>query len=160
MIGGVWKNVDDGNNTVFFDWASGQPTTGIGYDCALMNAQGYWYTAGCNSYYYFICGLPEIDVNPTTPSISTTPINNPSTSCWSYIPLNIDITGALTSYQYSKMINFITTYFMEELFPIDLQPAELYGYHSYFDLQFNISEVITTVKNTAQIPYWKSDLSL
>ena len=66
LVGGVWRNIDDGKNTTFFDWMNGEPESDKGYDCALMNNQGLWFAYYCTySRYCFFCGVPE--VNGTEP---------------------------------------------------------------------------------------------
>ena len=59
LVGDVWKNVDDGRNTTFFNWAKKEPKNDTDINCVYMKPDGYWYSAQCRDTWRYICGLPE-----------------------------------------------------------------------------------------------------
>ncbi|KAE9547845.1 hypothetical protein FO519_008942 [Halicephalobus sp. NKZ332] len=172
LSNGEWKNIDDGSNTTYFDWAPGEPSNSTGSTgCVSVDIKGLWHNDDCFTSYSFVCEVPEVGVTPTTPSTetttkagTTTSANYPLASCWSYIPFAVDASGSLTPNQFSAMKNFIATHFLKELFPIDLQPAAIAEYTanfgSPFDVQFNVSDMVTLVGKLPQYPDGPSDFYL
>ena len=63
-MGGVWKNVDDGQNITYANWASGEPKTDHSY-CAIMNGNGQWKTSWCYSGYSNVCGFSRVTSSET-----------------------------------------------------------------------------------------------
>ncbi|KAE9546749.1 hypothetical protein FO519_010039 [Halicephalobus sp. NKZ332] len=58
LVGGVWRNVDDGNLTNFFNWASKEPKNGILPLRIHMNKDALWRSDHFSSYCRYICGIP------------------------------------------------------------------------------------------------------
>ena len=59
-MGGVWRNVYDGSNTTYFNWAPGEPQNGNYPSCVRMKEDGMWYTGPCYDWWYgYFCGVPE-----------------------------------------------------------------------------------------------------
>ncbi|KAE9555544.1 hypothetical protein FO519_001215 [Halicephalobus sp. NKZ332] len=59
MLDSVWKNVDDGSNATFFNWAPDALQGGTYPLCVYINNDGVWYSNYCYVGYYYLCGLPE-----------------------------------------------------------------------------------------------------
>ena len=61
MLGEVWKNLRDGSNVTFFNWAPGSPQNGLYPLCAYLQKDGLWRSDYCHKSYYYVCGFPEDD---------------------------------------------------------------------------------------------------
>ena len=69
LVGRIWKNVDDGENTTYFNWATGQPWTDPDHQCVSIDFQGYWYSGyGCDTYSQYVCGVHEVSETGSTSS--------------------------------------------------------------------------------------------
>ena len=59
FLGDVWRNIDDGANITFSNWASGYPTSNSDQSCATIGDNGFWYNNVCNGWTpLFFCGVP------------------------------------------------------------------------------------------------------
>ena len=123
-----WQNIDDGSNTVFFDWAPGEPANSTGSNrCVSVDLKGFWYNDDCFNVYPYICEILEASVSSTSQSM-TTPESSPFT-CHAYFPLAVDMSSkGLTTAEFSALKTFITTSLVKELFPIGLQPSPVARY--------------------------------
>ncbi|KAE9547101.1 hypothetical protein FO519_009688 [Halicephalobus sp. NKZ332] len=170
IAGTGWTNIDDGSNITYFDWAPGEPSNLTGSNgCVSVDLKGLWHNDDCFTNYSFVCEVPELGATSTTPSTetttkvgTTTSANDPLVPCWSYIPFAVDVSETLTLNQFSAMKNFMTTYFLKELFPIDLQLAGATSYSSngglLFGVQFNVSDMVTLMEDLSQLKNTASDL--
>ncbi|KAE9547564.1 hypothetical protein FO519_009224 [Halicephalobus sp. NKZ332] len=154
ILGDGWRNVDDGSNIIFDNWAQNEPSNDSNA-CVSVDKEGMWYNDNCSNNYPYICGVSDDEYTTTSLTLSTTATTNDLlTPCWSYIPFSVDISNALTPDQFSAKKNFITKHFLKELFPIDLQPAAAVPYGVgggvYLDVQFNVSDMITVVEDLSQ----------
>ncbi|KAE9547066.1 hypothetical protein FO519_009722 [Halicephalobus sp. NKZ332] len=59
LLGGTWKNIDDGSNITFSNWAPGQPTNDKNSSCAAIDTQGLWFNENCEAAPLFVCGVPS-----------------------------------------------------------------------------------------------------
>lgn len=71
LLGNVWKNIDDGSNTTFFNWGPEEPSNTTGYDCVAVNPSGIWMNDLCDEW-FFICGFPEIDEKKLEKNLTNT----------------------------------------------------------------------------------------
>ena len=91
LFGSQWTNIDDGSNTTFFDWGSGEPNNSSNHNrCVYMDMSGYWYTDDCSHDYPYVCGVNETNV------LSTTVISSTTTSTTAQLPSTV-ITTQLAS---------------------------------------------------------------
>ena len=128
--GAGWKNVDDGSDTFYFDWANGEPvnSTGSSDRCVSVDFKGFWYSEDCSTKHFFMCGVSEIS-SFTTPRPTSSPTGSPlSGPCHAYIPFGIDISSDIYDGIFDSMNNFILVYFIQQLFPTNLQPGPLFGF--------------------------------
>lgn len=58
IMGGIWKNVDDGNNITFANWASGEPVNSSYPLCLCMLKSGLWRSLHCYESSYYLCAVP------------------------------------------------------------------------------------------------------
>ena len=56
-VGGVWRNIDDGQDATFFRWQNGPSWTPVYPLCAVFYSNGSWVGADCVANRYFICGF-------------------------------------------------------------------------------------------------------
>ncbi|KAE9546831.1 hypothetical protein FO519_009957, partial [Halicephalobus sp. NKZ332] len=71
LLGGGWKNIDDGSNTTYFDWASGEPADSLGSNgCTSVDMEGLWYNDDCFNIYPYVCEVPEVNVDSTSQPIT------------------------------------------------------------------------------------------
>ena len=55
----IWENIEDGSNSTYFNWGSGDPIISNSISCIATDAQGFWYNVKCEQSNYFICGVPS-----------------------------------------------------------------------------------------------------
>uniref|UniRef100_A0AC34R3U3 Uncharacterized protein n=1 Tax=Panagrolaimus sp. JU765 TaxID=591449 RepID=A0AC34R3U3_9BILA len=94
------------------------------------------------------CGYP-----PSTTSSTTASAVVPVSVCKSYIPFSFDVATDLTASEYANLKNFLIDPFLEQLFPVDVQPAVFSSYSNVnngYRRQNNVSSVIQIVQSTAQ----------
>ena len=58
IVGGVWRNLDDGKIPAFFNWASGEPKNVTYPLSAYMHGDGLWHTTHLYDSGYFLCSVP------------------------------------------------------------------------------------------------------
>ncbi|KAE9547233.1 hypothetical protein FO519_009555 [Halicephalobus sp. NKZ332] len=58
LLGGIWRNVDDGTNTTYFNWGVEQPNNITGCNCAYIYSNDIWAAGVCENVNYYACGVP------------------------------------------------------------------------------------------------------
>lgn len=56
-MGGVWRNTDDGNITMYFNWDIGFPKNLSFPGFVHIHESGIWHNDYGESKYYYICGI-------------------------------------------------------------------------------------------------------
>ena len=68
-MGGIWKNIDDGQNATYFNWAAGQPWKDPDHQFVSIDSQGYWYSGyTSDQYFQYVCEVSEIAETGSTSS--------------------------------------------------------------------------------------------
>uniref|UniRef100_A0AC34R9M8 Uncharacterized protein n=1 Tax=Panagrolaimus sp. JU765 TaxID=591449 RepID=A0AC34R9M8_9BILA len=94
------------------------------------------------------CGYP-----PSTTSSTTTSAVVLVSVCKSYIPFSFDVATDLTASEYANLKNFLINPFLEQLFPVDVQPAVFSSYsnvNNEYGQPNNVSDIIQIIQNTVQ----------
>ncbi|KAE9555546.1 hypothetical protein FO519_001217 [Halicephalobus sp. NKZ332] len=62
LFGGIWRNLDDGSEIAFTNWAPGFPPNSSDPLCVHINGDGLWRTENCVVNYHYLCGIPDYSV--------------------------------------------------------------------------------------------------
>lgn len=94
LLSNKWQNIDDGSQTTFFDWASGQPDNPNSRGgCVSVDLSGYWYNSNCSDNIPFVCGIADNNTTVIPPTIVTVQSSTrlPTTSISNYYLVVSDI---------------------------------------------------------------------
>ena len=59
IVGGVWKNIDNGSNVTYFNWAPGEPQNNTYPLCVRIKTDGLWYSGPCYDWWSaYLCSVP------------------------------------------------------------------------------------------------------